>query len=144
MTCAHLCLLNQLCNLLDALPEDVALRLRRAPLPEGELGAVDFDATEVVISTTATTPQFRAALAHEIVHLVNGAPLAGDVDAEEVRVHETAARLLVPRDHLPAILAAADPHQVADQLVVDLHTAKVGIAAAMADELLAVANEGAA
>src|SRR5687768_12532490 len=143
MTCAHRCLLNQLLAILDALPEDDALRIRRTHLPADVLGDVDFDTHEIRIADTATTPEFRATLAHELVHIQRGAYYPSETDDEEALVEATAARLLVPRDHLPAILEAADPHQVADELVVDLHTATLGIALARADEQ-AVQSEGAA
>jgi hypothetical protein len=141
MTCAHHCLLTQLCRLLDQVGEH-GIHLRRALLPTDQLGEVEFATNMITISTDASPPESRVALVHELVHLMRGPAYVDEVAHEEQTVREITARLLVPRNYLPAILEASDPHQVAAELAIDLPTATLGIQLAVADD--AVLDEGAA
>jgi hypothetical protein len=67
----------------------------------------------------------RCTLTHEIVHLERG-PVPADpagLAREERVVSQLAARRLIPIDQLTAALAwTRDPHQLADELWVDLPT----------------------
>lgn len=128
--CAHEHLLDLLLDVLTLGPH---LCVAVAPTILGGVAEVEFATRQITISPGVDRPQFRTALAHELVHLHRGPTAVGNEAREEQAVHEEVARLLVPRTHLPAILEATNPHRVAAELHVDLHTARLGIALAAAD-----------
>jgi hypothetical protein len=114
--------------------------IRRGCLPAHELGCVEFDSRTITISRTATAAQARTTLGHELRHLLRG-PFPEDEEMiEEMLVEEETARAMVPREALPPILEAADPYVVAEELGIDVATARLGISLAMRDR---VQGEGA-
>lgn len=130
MTCVHTCLLTHLCNLLDRLH---SITIKRGDTAPDELGSVEFDARLITISRTATAGEFRATLAHEMVHLLRGPTYVDEEEAEERIVDEETARMLVPADALPAILEATNPVELAARFGVDVATAELGIELARRD-----------
>lgn len=122
-------------ELLDLVADVIAyspLHLLRGTTHDGGLGEADHETTTITISPAADRGERNCALVACLLHLQHGA--RGDRDTDEQRVREEVARLLVPRQELPAILDTADPTEVAHRLHVDLPTARLGIALARAQE----------
>lgn len=130
MTAAHSALVTLLCVTLGRLPD---LRLRRDAIEPDLLGLTDFDQRTVTIARDASVPVFAATLTHELQHLRRGPCYVGDEEAEERRVDEDTARLLVPQDLLPAVLDRVNPAHLARDLGIDLDTARRAIQLALRD-----------
>jgi len=122
-----------LLHLLDTLlghAQDITLR---RGVPEVGLAEVNFAARLITLKPGLTTGQLHVALTHELVHLLRGPAVVGHEAREEHVVHSAVARMLAPRHALPAMLEAADPHQVAHDLTIDPYTARLAIALAQDD-----------
>lgn len=125
----HLPLLQLLHVLLGRFP-DVTIRSGSSTLGIAEIAEIEFATRVITLRPDLTLGQLHAALTHELVHLIRGPAKVGVEHLEEIAVHEEVARLLAPRHRLPAILEAADPHQVAHDLVIDPYTARLAISLA--------------
>lgn len=123
-------------ELLDLVADVMAcsptLHLLNGATHDGGLGEADHETTTITVSPTANRGERNCAILASLLHLQHGA--RGDRDDDERDIHEEVARLLVPRQELPAILDTADPDEVAHRLHVDLPTARLGIALARAEE----------
>lgn len=119
---------------LHAIATHQALTIRRDTTLDAGIGDVDFDTATITIAPLADPAETRCAITAGLIHLCHGPAAEGHEEAEERQVHEEVARLLVPRSALPAMLDTADPDQVARELLVDLPTARLGIALARAEE----------
>ncbi len=131
MTAAHHALAAQLLAAMRRFP-DVTLRF--GPVPIDEHGEVEFGPRIVTIAEGAGDAEAVTTLMHELVHLLRGPGLVGQEDIEEAMVQEETARLLVPREVLPAILEASNPKRIAAQLGVDEPTVQLRIALARGDD----------
>lgn len=123
-------------DLLDLVADVIAcnpvLHLLQGTTHDGGLGEADHDTTTITVSPIAGRGERNCAILAGLLHLQRGAN--GDRNTDETSVREAVARLLVPRQELPAILDTADPDEVAHRLHVDLPTARLGIALARAEE----------
>lgn len=131
MTAAHTAVLRKLYDCLNLV--DVALH-RGEPAP-GEFGDTEFAGLVDTITVDADLgfEQWLHTFAHELVHVGRGPCLIQDQRAEERRVAEETARLLVPPDHLPAILEAAKPAKIAADLGITEEAVELAIELARRD-----------
>lgn len=132
----HTPLLRLLQALLNHLPD---VTLRRGIPSLGGVAEVEFNQRLITLGDIDNLGAMHAGLAHELVHLLRGPAFVGQEQHEERVVHEHVARLLVPRHHLPAILGGVDPTRIAEDHVIDLHTARLAIRLAHEDTALGVA-----
>ncbi|GAA1281920.1 ImmA/IrrE family metallo-endopeptidase [Saccharothrix xinjiangensis] len=124
MTAAHSAVLRLLFDCLDHQTDVV---IRRGVAAPNELGDIEFGTNTITVDRTCDFPQFVHTLAHELVHFERGPGDIGDERAEEQRVTEETARLLVPDEVLPSILEAAKPDRLAAELQVDEATVRLAI-----------------
>lgn len=94
-----------------------------AELPDDLAGLTDWGARIVVMDTRLTQTERRCVIAHELEHIARG-PFPAWMEArEEEAVERAAARKLIPLHRLADALSwSQDPHEVADELWVDVPT----------------------
>ncbi len=94
-------------------------------LPVGVLGLTDFAAGRVTLDPRQTQAERRSTIAHELAHIERGPTLADPwwQAREELHVDRIAAGRLITTHALAEALAwSCDPHEVADELWVDVPT----------------------
>lgn len=102
-----------------------------ATLPVAVLGLVDFRRRRIILEPRQLQAERRSTIAHELVHVERGpAPAGGWWQAREERtVDRVAARRLISLDALAEALAwSSDPHEVAEELWVDVPTLEARLA----------------
>lgn len=109
--------------MLDLL-RDAAITVRLGDLGSNVLGEVEFASRLITINRAVTPGQFRATLAHELVHLRRGPCYEGREDHEEELVTMETATLLVPPELIPR---GASPAVVAELFGVDEDLARTAI-----------------
>lgn len=121
---------------------DITLLIHR--LQEGERGRWYPDAHVIVLDDRLTQAERRCVLMHELVHRSRGDVPCTDTltgRRQEKSCHEQVARLLIP---FPQLLAAMqwgrDPHELADELWVDVKTLRVRIRGLSAAESEAIVS----
>lgn len=99
-------------------------------VPDGELACIEYETAEIRMRPNLSQAQRRSAITHEIVHYERG-PVPGWLRArEEVAVsREAACRLITYEDLARAMVWACDDHELADQLWVDVPTARARLEA---------------
>jgi hypothetical protein len=107
------------------------------PMPRGLLGETDVPARQIHIDSTQMQAQRRCTLDHELHHAE-----AGDVGCHPKReraINASSARRLIPLEALlAAVVWAHDYEELADELWVDVATAKCRIEHLHATERYAV------
>jgi hypothetical protein len=113
------------------------------PLPDGLLGYTDVAAGRIVLDSELTQAERRSVLAHELEHVERNGVVADHYlrDREELIVDRIAARKLVGLRHLiDALLWSQHPHEVADDLWVDVATLRARLADLTDDERATISN----
>lgn len=97
--------------------------LRWAHLPGGVLGVTDWTHRTITLDVRLSQVERRCTIAHELEHVERGPFPAWDVAREEAAVDVAAARHLIPLESLVSAVAwSQDPHEVAEELWVDVPT----------------------
>lgn len=97
--------------------------LQWALLPGGVVGVTDWAHRTITLDVRLTQVERRCTIAHELEHVARGPAPAWDVAREEAAVDDVVARYLIPLDRLAAAVAwSLDPHEIADELWVDVPT----------------------
>ena len=101
-----------------------------AALPAGIWGFTDHDARVIVLDGDLTQAQRRCTIAHELEHIARG-PVPEDpilLAKEEEAIDRAVARRLIPlAKWLDAVRWSRDPHEIADELWVDVPTLEARI-----------------
>lgn len=114
---------------------DITVEFR--DLEPGLLGFTDVAAGRIVLDRSLTQAERRSVLAHELEHVDRDGVLDEPhlCEREDLIVDRRAARKLIHLRHLvDALLWSADPHEVADDLWVDVPTLRTRIADLTAHE----------
>lgn len=99
-------------------------------LPGRQLGETDFDAQTITLDKRLRQATRRCTIAHELEHVARG-PAPEDpilLAKEEESIDRAVARRLIPFPKLEAAIRwSRDPHEIADELWVDLPTLEARI-----------------
>lgn len=112
-------------------------------LPDGLLGYTDVAAGRIVLDRSLTQVERRSVLTHELEHVDRGGVVADPhlSDREELIVDRLASRRLIRLRHLiEALLWSRHPHEVADDLWVDVPTLQARLDNLTADEHAAITD----
>lgn len=99
-------------------------------LPGRQLGETDFDAQTITLDKRLRQATRRCTIAHELEHVARGPMPADPVHAarEEEVIDRAVARRLVPFHRLEdAVRWSRDPHEIAEELWVDVPTLEARI-----------------
>jgi hypothetical protein len=98
-------------------------------LPTNQLGQTCHDTHTITLADGLTQVERRCTLTHELLHVHRGPVPDWCENREERQVDEAAARLLITLDQLAdGLLWAADEHELADELWVDVPTVRTRLA----------------
>lgn len=116
--------------------------LEWAYLPGDVVGVTDWAHRTVTLDVRLTQVERRCTIAHELEHIARGPAPAWDVVREELAVDAAVARCLIPLGRLATAVAwSLDPHEIAEELWVDVPTLEArarGLTAGERDVLRAV------
>lgn len=94
-----------------------------ATLPVEILGLTDFERRRITLDPRQLQAERRSTLAHELVHVERGPVSQAYLEREEEAVNAEAARRLIGIRELGEAMAwSEDPHEIADELWVDVPT----------------------
>lgn len=99
-------------------------------LPGRQLGETDFDAQTITLDKRLRQATRRCTLAHELEHIARGPAPADPIllAREEESIDRAVARRLIPiRKLVDAVRWSRDPHEIADELWVDVPTLEARI-----------------
>lgn len=98
-------------------------------LPDGMLGRTDFASRTVTLTVDLSQAERRCTIAHEVEHITAGPVPAFYWPREELRIDEAVAcRLIELEDLADALAWSLNVYELADELWVDVPTARARLA----------------